>query len=174
MELNKLISTIKPNSPFSARSHFGMEVVNTYAKGVEFIGKIFSTLNILAEIVNQNDYDIYKIWQETVYQKIEHFNKVTDNKYILFSNTINRKIRNGESHLSLRVNVQKSVVEVKIPRKTKITKKEIPWEDFIKNDFVKIGWMIQGFVYSQILFLQANNDKENYLININKINSLLN
>ncbi|WP_221638449.1 hypothetical protein, partial [Listeria immobilis] len=100
MELNKLISTIKPNSSLSARKHFGMEVVNTYAKGVEFIGKIFSTLNILAEIVNQNDYDIYKIWQETVYQKIEHFNKVTNNKYILFSNTINRKIRNGESHLS--------------------------------------------------------------------------
>ncbi|MBC1600874.1 hypothetical protein HB903_02815 [Listeria welshimeri] len=172
-ELNKRISLIKPNSSFSEKKQFGMEVTNTYAKGVEFIGKIFSTLNILAEVANQNNYNVYKIWRETIYQKIDRFNKITNNKYVLFSQTINRKIRNGESHLSLSVNIRKAVLEVKIVKKHKTIKEEIPWEDFIKIDFVKIGWMIQAFVYSQILFFQAMEDKENYLTNMEKLTSIL-
>ncbi|MBC1496261.1 hypothetical protein HB796_01200 [Listeria welshimeri] len=172
-ELNKRISLIKPNSSFSEKKQFGMEVTNTYAKGVEFIGKIFSTLNILAEVANQNNYNVYKIWRETIYQKIDRFNKITNNKYVLFSQTINRKIRNGEAHLSLSVNIRKAIVEVKIVKKHKTIKEEIPWEDFIKIDFVKIGWMIQAFVYSQILFFQAMEDKENYLTNMEKLTSIL-
>ncbi|EAG2143608.1 hypothetical protein BED65_15570 [Listeria monocytogenes] len=172
-ELNKRISLIKPNSLFSEKKQFGMEVTNTYAKGVEFIGKIFSTLNILAEVANQNNYNVYKIWRETIYQKIDRFNKITNNKYVLFSQTINRKIRNGEAHLSLSVNIRKAIVEVKIVKKHKTIKEEIPWEDFIKIDFVKIGWMIQAFVYSQILFFQAMEDKENYLTNMEKLTSIL-
>ncbi|MBF2565395.1 hypothetical protein IA938_01870 [Listeria welshimeri] len=172
-ELNKRISLIKPNSSFSEKKQFGMEVTNTYAKGVEFIGKIFSTLNILAEVANQNNYNVYKIWRETIYQKIDRFNKITNNKYVLFSQTINRKIRNGEAHLSLSVNIRKAIVEVKIVKKHKTIKEEIPWEDFIKIDFVKICWMIQAFVYSQILFFQAMEDKENYLINMQKLTSIL-
>lgn len=172
-ELDKLTPLIKPNSSFSEKKQFGMEVTNTYAKGVELIGKIFSTLNILAEVANQNNYNVYKIWRETIYQKIDRFNKITNNKYVLFSQTINRKIRNGESHLSLSVNIRKAVLEVKIVKKHKTIKEEIPWEDFIKIDFVKIGWMIQAFVYSQILFFQAMEDKENYLINMQKLTSIL-
>ncbi|MBC1519420.1 hypothetical protein HB877_10785 [Listeria welshimeri] len=172
-ELNKRISLIKPNSSFSEKKQFGMEVTNTYAKGVEFIGKIFSTLNILAEVANQNNYNVYKIWRETIYQKIDRFNKITNNKYVLFSQTINRKIRNGEAHLSLSVNIRKAIVEVKIVKKHKTIKEEIPWEDFIKIDFVKIGWMIQAFVYSQILFFQAMEGKENYLTNMEKLTSIL-
>ncbi|EOA2660194.1 hypothetical protein ACHYZU_002829 [Listeria monocytogenes] len=172
-ELDKLIRLIKPNSSFSEKKQFGMEVTNTYAKGVELIGKIFSTLNILAEVANQNNYNVYKIWRETIYQKIDRFNNITNNKYVLFSQTINRKIRNGESHLSLSVNIRKAVVEVKIVKKHKTIKEEIPWADFIKVDFVKIGWMIQAFVYSQILFFQAIEDKENYLTNMQKLTSLL-
>ncbi|MBC1741833.1 hypothetical protein HCA06_01915 [Listeria welshimeri] len=91
----------------------------------------------------------------------------------MFSQTINRKIRNGESHLSLSVNIRKAVVEVKIVEKHKTIKEEIPWEDFIKIDFVKIGWMIQAFIYSQILFFQAMEDKDNYLTNMQKLTSLL-
>ncbi|MCV12429.1 hypothetical protein DUF32_14885 [Listeria monocytogenes] len=172
-ELDKLIRLIKPNSSFSEKKQFGMEVTNTYAKGVELIGKIFSTLNILAEVANQNNYNVYKIWRETIYQKIDRFNNITNNKYVLFSQTINRKIRNGESHLSLSVNIRKAVVEVKIVKKHKTIKEEIPWAYFIKVDFVKIGWMIQAFVYSQILFFQAIEDKENYLTNMQKLTSLL-
>ncbi|MBC1334732.1 hypothetical protein HCA00_14365 [Listeria booriae] len=168
-----LLPELSSESSYAKKKHFSMEALSTYSKGVEFIGKIFTPLLVLGKIIDEEDYSLYKISQMTLHEKVKWFNKKRGNKYALFGDAINRQIRNADSHLNLNVNIDKGIVELKKFRKGKVVIETILWESFIRDYFVKIGWMIQGYIYAQILMIQGVQDRDTFVGNLEKIQGII-
>lgn len=133
------------------------KLINSYSKGIEFIGKIIGICICLAKIGNKEPYDLLETQSKTVAQKINEFNEITDNQYNNLTSLINREIRNADSHLSVNYDRNKNQIVLKIIRKNKSSKIRYNIQDMIKNIYPRNGWIIQGFDYSGMLFCLVKN-----------------
>ncbi|MBC6135876.1 hypothetical protein HB825_13615 [Listeria booriae] len=71
------------------------------------------------------------------------------------------------------MNIDKGIVELKKFRKGKVVIETILWESFIRDYFVKIGWMIQGYIYAQILMIQGVQGRDTFVGNLEKIQGII-
>jgi hypothetical protein len=145
------------------KKSMGANVINTYSKGVEMIGKVLNSCLALAEISNKNQYDLFKISKLTIYQKIERFNKVTNDKYSRLTSLINRQIRNSDAHLSITYKPDLNKFAYKSTVKGKVETQFIGMDEVIVKLLPSVGWIIQAFIYSNILLHFFHADKQMYL-----------
>ncbi|KEH95898.1 hypothetical protein Z968_11780 [Clostridium novyi A str. 4552] len=140
------------------------ELTNVYAKGVEFIAKIFTISIALINISNKQKYDIDNIDELTIYKKSLLFRKLSKGRYDIIIESINRDIRNAEAHLNLKYIPSQCIFTYKKKKGNKKINVNIRAEDMILNIHPKINWCIQAFVYSGVVFTlicyKGQNNKE--------------
>ncbi|MCG3315200.1 hypothetical protein JI528_14540 [Listeria monocytogenes] len=170
---DKMISNFSSQMSYSDKKNFASTIIQNYSKGVELVGKTYKTYLALAKIAAKNPVSHSNLWKLTIHQTITEFNKITDDNFSILVKGINRKIRNSEAHLTLGIDIEKAVIEIKIIKGSKVEIHTIEWSEFITEELPNIGWSIQGFVYAQILFIQAVVDKERFLENYNNIDAMI-
>ncbi|WP_039240931.1 hypothetical protein [Clostridium botulinum] len=136
----------------SEKKKVGGELTNVYAKGVEFIAKIFTICIALINISNKQKYDIDYIDELTIYKKSLLFRKLSKGRYDEIIDSINRDIRNAEAHLNLKYIPSEGVFAYKKKKGNKKINVNIRAEDMILNIHPKINWCVQAFVYSGVVF----------------------
>lgn len=135
-----------------------MSVCSTYSKGVEFIGKTFTNLLALLQLINGKPYNLLYNSTLTTYLKIEEFEELSNSKYKILTNSIDRNIRNADSHLNITYLADKNCFCVK--KNKKIYK--VPFEEMMLNIYPKMTQFIEGFLASCYLFIMLEQDKEIY------------
>ncbi|APQ74626.1 hypothetical protein [Clostridium botulinum] len=160
MEQGKTIENIKTSS--NALS-------NAYRKGVEYISKIYSLVNILFCITDNRKIDIKNINKKTLYDKCEDIKSRKIPEYDILVDSINRDIRNTDAHLSINYNVKTDIFICKVPTKGKFKIIEIPLNDMCFSIYPKIAWIIKGFHYSIYLIKIALIDRGKFIKYFNKI-----
>lgn len=141
-------------------------LLTTYSKGVELIGKIFTVLIAIAKIIKHEEYNLIDISCLTIYDKIKLFEKITDDKHHILTTTIDRKIRNADSHLNAIYSIDKKAFimkrNIRQGKINKIEMFEVKLSDMMLIIYPKIGWMVQGFISSCILLVLSKEDNELY------------
>ncbi|MGX4766723.1 hypothetical protein ACWH4V_13265 [Bacillus mojavensis] len=144
------------------KKSFAADLINTYSKGVEMVGKILNPCLALAEISNNNRYDLFNISKLTIYKKTEKFNSLSNNKYTKITSFINRYIRNSDAHLSITFKPELNKFAYKRTVKGKTETEFISIEEVIFKLLPSVGWVVQAFIYSSILLIFYFNDKQKY------------
>ncbi|AVP61703.1 hypothetical protein C7M79_13790 [Clostridium botulinum] len=144
-------------------------LINAYNKGVEYISKIYSLVNILFCITDKRKIDINNINRKTLYEKCKDIKSRKVAEYNILVDSIDRNIRNADSHSTIYFNVDKGEYVYKLLRKGKWKYINVTASDMIINIYPKIGWIIQGFIYTISLFIIASEDKNKYIEYSNKI-----
>lgn len=139
-------------------------VLNSYSKNVELAGKILAFLICVQKISagNKGEVSILNIFNETLFNKIKIFNKLSNNKHIDLTNTIDRRIRNAEAHSSIVFDEETNSFVLRIPTKKRIKRVPIPLNEMLLNIIPSINGFIQGFIYSGILLVLFVDDKKLY------------
>lgn len=139
------------------------DLLTAYSKGVELTGKLFTNMIILAKIIRNQEYDLLKISLQTIYDKINMFESVSDEKYHIFTTVIDRQIRNADSHLNSLYSVDKQAYVMKKNvgkgNNKRIETFEIKWSDMVLKIYPRIGWFVQGCICSCILLYLTLEDK---------------
>ena len=139
-------------------------LLSSYSKGVELIGKLFTILIAIAKIINSSEFDLIQISSMTLNQKLKMFEKVTDEKHHILTTTIDRHIRNADSHLNASYSTEKKAFimkrNVKKGKINEIEIFEIELYDMLLIIYPKVGWMVQGFICSCILLVLSKIDQK--------------
>ncbi|EAC4520794.1 TPA_asm: hypothetical protein GYX03_15200 [Listeria monocytogenes] len=170
---DQMLSKLSSEMSYSDKKDFATMIIQNYSKGVELVGKTYKTYLALAKIAEKKPVSYSNLWKLTIYKTITEFKNITDNDFLILVEGINRKIRNNEAHLNLGVNIERAVIEIKEFKNQKVKIQTIEWEEFIREEWPNIGWSIQGFVYAEILFIQAVYDKERFVENYKKILAMI-
>lgn len=163
-----MIETID-SSKIADKKRFANAISNTYSKGVEFIGKTLTTCIVLKKITNKEPYNYYKIYNLTIFDKVEEFTKDKKSEHKDLISIINRNLRNSEAHLSLRFNTKDNEYLLKKKSNGKIKIDRIPADIMIKELYIGIGLYTQAFIYSGILFTLAHDNKELFIESVKNI-----
>jgi hypothetical protein len=153
----------------SDKKNFADSLSNTYSKGVELIGKTLTICIILQMIIKKETYSYYKIYNMTLFDKLESFKNNDTKNYKKLITVVNRNLRNAEAHLSLRFIPKTNEYILKKKFNGKIITDKIPIETMIMELFLGVGAYIQAFIYSGILFTLAHNNKELFVKSIREI-----
>ncbi|WP_050607252.1 hypothetical protein [Clostridium niameyense] len=138
-------------------------LINAYSKGVEYISKIYSLIDILFYIIDERKIDINKINKKTLYEKCNDIKSRKVPEYNILVDSIDRNIRNADAHLNIYFNVNEGVYVYKLLRKNKWKYIKVSATDMIINIYPKIGWIIQGFIYAISLLIIASEDKDKFI-----------
>jgi hypothetical protein len=160
---------ITKTNTLADRKRLGGSISNTYSKGVELISKIFTICITLMELANGESPDQLKIYNLFLWRKAKRFKELSGGKYDEILNSIDRDIRNAEAHLNLVFLPDRGVFKYKVKSGKKYKSKEISSEKFILNKYLKIGWVLQGFIYSALLTVIAYLDQELFKSKIQEI-----
>ena len=144
----------------SDRKRLASSIINTYSKGVEFIGKILTTCIVLEKVSKNEPFDLISIYKMTVFEKIKLFNKLSNNEFKNMTNLINRYLRNADSHLSLIFDYKMNVIILKKVKRDKIQNETIPIEKMILEIFPSNGWITQAFIYSGMLLVLSRDNQD--------------
>jgi len=144
-------------------------ISNAYSKGVEFIGKTLVNLIAIATVANNEEFNMYKESKLSLFDKVQKFNKLTNNQYRDITDIINRHVRNAEAHLSLTFSTTRSKFVLKRRDNGKIVNDYITIEEMLLKLFPSVGAYVQAFVYSASLLVIAFNDKELFKKTLNEI-----
>lgn len=156
----------KPNATNSEVKRLASSLLATYSKGVELVGKSFTQLLTLAQIVKDKQYDLYENSLLSIYEKTKQFKGLVNNEYIDLADVIDRKVRNAEAHLNSYFSIEKRCYVMKQNSKQGKTSRtevfEISAEDMILRIFSKVCWFVQGYIASCILLVLVYEDKRKY------------
>lgn len=152
----------------SESKKIAQDILNTYAKGVEFISKIFSLVVILNRISSKQKIEVNNVNKLTLFKKCNEIESF-DPQLKVLTDSLDRYVRNAESHLNITYNASQNNFIYKVVQNGKYKNELISMEEMLKSIFPQNGWVIQGFVYSLTLFLISLDDRELYLELINKI-----
>lgn len=144
----------------AAKRRAASAITNAYSKGIEFIGKTLVNLIAIAKVSNKEKYNMYKDSKLTLFEKIEKFNKVTNNQYRDLTDIINRYIRNAEVHLSLTFSTTRRRFVLRKRENEKLVNDYISIEEMLMKIFPSVGAYSQAFVYSGSLLVIAFDDKK--------------
>lgn len=141
-------------------------LLSTYSKGVELVGKAYTQLLTLVQIISNKPHDLYKNSLLSIYEKTKQYRELASDDYMILSDVIDRKIRNADAHLNAYFSVEKRCYvmkcNIKNGKKTKIEMFELSAEDMIKTVFPKVCWFVQGYMASCMLLILVFSDKEKY------------
>jgi hypothetical protein len=144
-------------------------IVGTYSKGAEFIGKVLTTCIVLKKIASKEEYNYYRIYNMTLFEKVNLFNEGNYPNHKKLTEIVNRSLRNAEAHLSLNYDFKKNHFLLKKKSGGKIVIDRIPLHTMMFEIFPSVGWFTQGFVYSGTLLVLAHDDKPTFIKSINEI-----
>jgi len=151
------------------RKKLSNSLLETYRKGVEFIGKMLTICILLIQIINNEKIEPMKIYEKLLGEKTKQFLELSKGKYDVIINSIDRDIRNAEAHLDIRYVPSLSAFYLKTKKKGKIVSKKITVEQMALQIFPKVVWVIQAFVYASALLLICGKNKNKFKEMINKI-----
>ncbi|MGG3925692.1 hypothetical protein ABET51_06795 [Metabacillus fastidiosus] len=137
-------------------------LIKSYSKGIELAGKILIPCILITDIHKNKNYSPYKIYSMTLFNKIELFNSLTEEKYKILTDAINRKIRNAEAHLSINFDINTDCFVLKLPKKDKIELESISYSEMLTDFYPKVGRLIQSFLFSCQLYYLVNIDLGKY------------
>lgn len=155
--------------PIHTKIKLGQSFVDTYTKGFEFVSKILTTLILILQVSKQENIDILKVNSLFFGQKSKLFKSLSNSKYDLIIDLLNRDIRNSYSHLNLRYSSHKTKYLLKIKSGKKFKTKELSVEDFLLNIYPTVGHISQGFIYSCALLILAGTDEKLYFKGVKSI-----
>jgi len=139
----------------------GMRILGAYTKGVEFVGKVFTQLIAVEKIRREETYDIYIISKMTIYKKIEEFKKISDPKFHILTNIIDRKIRNADSHLNASYSPKNEEYTIKSTNHSGgIDIFKVSIREMLSIVYPKVGAFVQAFYSSCILMTFNWSDRE--------------
>lgn len=151
-----------------------MRILDAYTKGVEYVGKAFTQLIAIEKIKREEEFDIYNISEMTIYKKMEEFKKLSDIRFHILTDIIDRKIRNADSHLNATYFPRKQEYVMKSSNhKGKIDVFNISIQEMLTSIYPKVNIFIQGFFSSCIIMVFNWSDRElanktlNSIVNIN-------
>ncbi|MDC7767149.1 hypothetical protein POL82_27080 (plasmid) [Priestia aryabhattai] len=162
----------KDEIKLSDRKRLAASMINSYSKGVEFIGKVLTVCIILKKISNNESYNLMKIYGMSIFEKVNIFESITNKKYKKLTDIVNRSLRNADSHLSLRFDYKENVLLLKKKKDGKIVNDKVTIQQMIIAIFPSVGWFTQAFIYSGILFVFSLSDKEKFSKYVYKIYGL--
>jgi len=151
------------------RKKYANSLLETYQEGVEFIGKMLTICILLRQITNGEKIEPMKIYVKSLGKKTEQFLELSDRKYDVIINSIDRDIRNAKSHLDIRFVPVINAFYLKTKKNDRIISKKITTEQMVLQIFPKVVWVIQAFVYASALLVICGKDKNKYKEMINKI-----
>ena len=138
-----------------------MSILEAYTKGVEFVGKVFTQLIAVEKIRREEPYDIYKIARLTIYKKLEEFKKISEPKFHILTDIIDRKIRNADSHLNATYSPKNEEYTMKSTnRNGGIDIFRISIREMLFIIYPKVGAFVQAFYSSCILMTFNWSDRE--------------
>ena len=148
------------------RKNLASLYLTDYSKGVELVGKMFTFLLAVQQLINNEPYDLLYNSTLTIYNKTQEFLRLSEGRYDILVTVIDRDIRNADSHLNGRYSIKKEAYLMKnitkIKGKPQINEFTIPVKKMILEISPKIGWFVQGFLGAGILLVLAHADKEKY------------
>ncbi len=137
------------------------KLIRAYKNGVEFINKILIPCISISRLINKQDYNIFSINKKTLNEKIEIFNKITENKYSIITDTIDREIRNAEAHLLITFNIEKGNFVIKTRENGKLINRELPYSEMFAH-YSKVSNFIRAFIFSNLLLILSVEDNERF------------
>lgn len=178
-ELQQQIQANKVKAPLSVadKKRLGFSLTSAYSKGVEVIGKAFTNLLALEQVINSEPYDIFDNSQLTIFRKTEKFCNLSKGKYDAFVTMIDRSVRNADAHANLYYNSAENCFVLKetttVAGRRKSISRKVPSEKMIAEIYPKIGWFIQAFTFSNILLVLAFNDTSRFRTCMDKVKVML-
>ena len=114
------------------------------------------------------------IYTKYLGEKSRLFKKYSNGKFDILIESIDRDIRNAEAHIDIRYDTNKDVFEIKLKEfgKKTIYIKHISAREMILEIFPKVGWIIQGFIFSCTLIVLAGTAPTKYKEMMRKINNI--
>lgn len=159
----------KPKATFSDKKRLATSVITAYSKGVELIGKILTPCILLEEIEQGQEFNIMKIYNLTLHNKILLFQRLSKGRYDKLINSINRSIRNGDAHLNIHFVPSEDGYLFKMKRGNKIITEKISTITMLTEVYPQPGWVVQAFIYSSVLLILSQSLKEMYKEKISQI-----
>lgn len=148
------------------KKRLASSVLTAYSKGVELVGKVFTQLLTLEQMIHGQPHDLYQNSLLTIYKKIDNFLVLSNGDYDKLATVIDRSIRNADSHLNayFSVNEQAYIMKktVKTKGKTKTETFKLPWAKMVLEVYPKIGWFVQGYLGSCILLILSVDNQDLY------------
>ena len=161
----------KQTKNIADKKRLGGSISNAYSKGVELISKILSVCITLMELADGKSPDQLGTYNLFLWKKSKLFKELSAGKYDEILHSIDRDIRNAESHLNLVFVPDRGAFKYKVKSGKRYKTKEISAEKFLLNKYMKIGWVSQGFNYSALLTIIAHLDRELFRTKIKQIYS---
>ena len=147
------------NPTLIERKNLMASIINTYSKGVEFIGKILTTLILLMQ-ASQNIYqEAQHVYNLFFSKKIKLFKELSAGKYDDIIKLIYREIRNADAHLGIYFQHEREVIRFKVKRGNKIKISEISVKKFMLDVYPCVGWLVQAYLFSTSLLILAGTDE---------------
>lgn len=138
-----------------------MSILDAYTKGVEFVGKVFTQLIAVEKIRREEHYNIYIIAKLTIYKKLEEFKKISDPKFHILTDVIDRKIRNADSHLNAIYSPKNEEYSMKSTNNNGgIDIFKISIREMLSVMYPKVGAFVQTFYSSCILMTFNWSDRD--------------
>ncbi len=139
-------------------------LLNSYSKNVELANKALAFLICIHKISagNKDNINILEELNLTLFQKINSFNKLTNNKYSDLAGAIDRRVRNAEAHSNITFDDKSNSFVLRVQTKKKIKRVHISVDDMMMQVIPDINCFIQGFMYSGILLVLYVDDKSLY------------
>ncbi|MCJ7570725.1 MAG: hypothetical protein MUO82_02450 [Candidatus Thermoplasmatota archaeon] len=158
----------------SERKKFADSFIQTYSKGVELINKMMTTWILLFKIKNNEDILPMDIYTKFLGEKSKLFKKYSKGKFVILIDSIDRNIRNAEAHIDIRYDTNKDIFQIKVKEfgKKSINIKNISAKEMILEIFPKVGWIVQGFIFSCTLMVLMGTAPDKYTEIMDKINNI--
>lgn len=165
-ELKNMIPIYRgnPNATLGQKKKLASAVTHSYHKGVEFISKVMPSLISLVGVVNSTQLDISALSELTLHQKTKKFLELSNGKYDVLIANLDRDTRNAEAHLNLFYNANESIYILRSSssKGEKGNTRKIAPEKMLFQIYPFIGWFAQALIYSCIILVFAQEDKERF------------
>ncbi len=103
-ETNEIMHQLNTKSVVTIgdRKKIGSSLINTYSKGIELIAKILTTCILLEQISIKESIKPLEVHSLFLWAKIKKFKELSNGKYDIIVDSIDKDIRNADAHLNIR------------------------------------------------------------------------
>lgn len=160
--LDELVA--KGNPKHSEKRRSRSMLLNSYSKNVELANKALAFLICVQKISvdDKEKIDILEALNLTLFEKINSFNEMTNDKYSNLVGAIDRRVRNAEAHSNITFDDSSNSFILRQTTKKKTKRVYISLDDMMFQVIPYINCFIQAFIYSGILLVLYVDDKSLY------------
>ncbi len=141
-------------------------MITSYQKGVELVNRLLIIFLCLKYEIRKEQYSPRELLSLSLYRKTQRYQEIFEDEYLFIINLIDRNLRNSESHLDLRYSRKLNKINYIVRQKKGTRVFRLPIDRFILGYHPNPGYVIQGYLFSIMLFLTIG---EMYSLDIKKI-----